>query len=71
MCQAVLNSFKSKADKIDVDKLKPAPVDLKNLSDVVGNDVVKKTPYDELVKKIFRLLAVAIYLKKNWLQHKN
>ena len=47
MCQAVLSSIKSKADKLDVDKLKPVPVDLKNLSDVVGNDVVKKTPYDE------------------------
>ena len=60
MCQAVLSSIKSKADKLDVDKLKPVPVDLKTLSDVVGNDVVKKTPYDEWVKKICRLLTVAI-----------
>ena len=60
MCQAVLSSIKSKADKLDVDKLKPVPVDLKNLSDVVGNDVVKKTPYDDWVKKICRLLTVAI-----------
>ena len=38
-----LNSLKSKVDKLDVDKLKPVSVDLKKLSDVVDNDVIKKT----------------------------
>ena len=46
-----LNSLKSKADKLDVDKLETTPVDLRKLSNVVKNDVVKKTEYDELVKK--------------------
>ena len=47
-----LNSLKSKIDKINIDKLVSVPVDLSKLSDVVKNDVVKKTEYDELVKKI-------------------
>ena len=37
-----LNSLKSKVDKLDVDKIAPAPADLSKLSDVVRNDVVKK-----------------------------
>ena len=37
-----LSSLKSKVDKLDVDKLLPASVDLSKLSDVVNNDVVKK-----------------------------
>ena len=42
-----LNSLKSKADKLDVDKLVPVHVDLSNLSDIVKNEVVKKTEYNE------------------------
>ena len=34
---------KTKVDKLDIDKLVPVPVDLSKLSDVVKNDVVKKT----------------------------
>ena len=45
-----LNSLKSKVDKIDVDKLVLVPVDLSKLSSVVKNNV-KKTEYNELVKK--------------------
>ena len=48
--QTDLNSLKSKLDKLDVDKLVPVSVDLSTLSDVLKNDVVKKTEYDELVK---------------------
>ena len=33
-------------------KLKTVPVDLSKLSNVVNNDVVKKTVYDKLVAKI-------------------
>ena len=47
-----LNSLKSKVNKLDVDKLVPVAVDLSKLSDAVKNDVVKKTEYDELVKKV-------------------
>ena len=38
-----LASLKTKVDKLDIDKLAPVPVDLGKLSDVVKNDVVKKT----------------------------
>ena len=32
--------------------MKPIPVNLKKLSDVLDNDVVKMTRYNELVKKV-------------------
>ena len=39
-------------DKLDIEKLAPVPVDLSKLSDVVKNNVVKKTVYDQLAAKI-------------------
>ena len=41
-----LASLKTEVDKIDVDKLTPVPNDLAKLSNVVKNDVVKKTEYN-------------------------
>ena len=41
--EANLASLKTEVDKLDIDKLVPAPVDLSKLSDVVKDDVVKKT----------------------------
>ena len=41
-----LAALKSEVDQIDVDKLKTAPTDLGKLSNVVKNDVVKKTDYN-------------------------
>ena len=38
-----LASLKAKVDKLDIDNLAPVLVDLSKLSDVVKNDVVKKT----------------------------
>ena len=35
-------SLKTEFDKLDIDKLVPVPIDLRKLSDVVRNDVVKK-----------------------------
>ena len=46
-----LSSLKSKVDKLDIGKLKSPPVDLRKLSNVVKN-VVKKTEYNELLKKV-------------------
>ena len=34
------------------DQLAPVPADLSKLTDVVKNDVVKKTEYDKLVTKV-------------------
>ena len=42
-----LNNMKSKVDKLDVNKLVSIPVDLRKLSDVVKNDVVKKDVQNE------------------------
>ena len=47
-----LASLKTEVDKLDIDKLVPVPVDLSKLSDVVKNDVVKKTEYDKLVAQV-------------------
>ena len=47
-----LAALKTEVDKIDVDKLKTAPTDLAKLSNVVQNDVVKKTDYNAKVTSI-------------------
>ena len=47
-----LASLKTEVDKLDIDKLVTALVDLNKLSDVVQNDVVKKTVYDKLIAKV-------------------
>ena len=44
-------SLKIEVDKLDFDKLVPIPVALSKLSDVVENDVTKKTEYNKLVTK--------------------
>ena len=44
-----LAALKSEVDKIDVDKLKTAPVDLAKLTNAVENDLVKKTVYNTKV----------------------
>ena len=44
-----LAALKTEVDKIDVDKLRTVPVDLVKLSNVVNNDVVKKTDYNTKV----------------------
>ena len=44
-----LASLENEVDKLDIAKLVPVPVDLRN---VVKNDVVKKTVYDKIVLKV-------------------
>ena len=55
-------NLKTEADKLDIDKLVPAPVDVSILSDVVKN-VVKKTTYDKLVAKINNIDTSGFVLK--------
>ena len=43
---------KTEVNKLDIDKLVHVPIDLSKLSDVVENDVDKKTVYDKLVTKV-------------------
>ena len=52
-----LAALKSEADKIDVDKLKTTPTGSAKLSNVVKNDVVKKTDYNAKVTSIESKIA--------------
>ena len=53
----ILASLKTEVDKIDPDKLKTVPADLAKLSNVVKNDVVKKTDYSTKVTSIEAQIA--------------
>ena len=50
-----LNNLKTKADDLDVGKLKTVPADLKKLSDVAANEVVKSTKFNTLKTKVNNL----------------
>ena len=52
-----LASLKTEVDKIDTDKLKTVPADLAKLSNVVKNDVIKKTDYSTKVTSIEAQIA--------------
>ena len=52
-----LAALKTEVDKIDVDKLKTTPNDLAKLSNVVKNEVVKKTDYNAKVTSIESQIA--------------
>ena len=47
-----LANLRTEIDKIDPGKLKTVPVDLAKLSNVIKNDVVKKTECNKLVTKV-------------------
>ena len=47
-----LASLKTEFDKLDIDKLVPVPNDLAKLGNVVKNEVVKKTEYNTLKRKV-------------------
>ena len=52
-----LAALKTEVDKIDVDKLNTTPTDLDLLSNLVKNDVVKKTDYNTKVTSIEAQIA--------------
>ena len=54
-----LYHLKSKADRIDVNKLVPAPIDLNKLIDVVKNDIVKIDVYIA-TSKILQIIYLPI-----------
>ena len=58
-----LASLKTEVDKIDLDKLKTVPVDLAKLSNVVKNDVVKKSEYNKLVTEVDNIDTTGFVLK--------
>ena len=61
-----LANLKTEVGKLYIDKLVPLPVDLRKLSDVVENDVVKKDVYDKLVAKIDNIDASGFVLKTKY-----
>ena len=65
-----LVGLKALVYKLDIDKLLPVPVDL-NLSDVVKNDVVKKTVFDKLVAKVNDINICGFVLKTKYETNKS
>ena len=47
-----MNNLKAKADDLDVDKLKTAPVNLKKLNDEVSKEFVKNTKFSKLNTRV-------------------
>ena len=47
-----MNNLKTKVDNVDVGKLKTVPADLKQLCDVVDNEVVKNIKFNQLKTKV-------------------
>ena len=48
-----LAALKTKVDKLNIDKLRATPADLAKLTDVVKNEVIKKTDFsaDDYLKR--------------------
>ena len=61
-----LASLKTEVDKLDINKLVPVPNDLVNISNVVKNEVVKKTEYNRLVTKVNNIDTTGFVLKTNY-----
>ena len=61
-----LATLKTEFDKLDIDKLVPIPVDLSKLSDIVKNDVVKKTVHDKLLVKVDNIDTSDFVLKTKY-----
>ena len=61
-----LANSKTEVGKLYIDKLVPVPVDLRKLSDVVENYVVKKDVYDKLVAKIDNIDTSGFVLKTKY-----
>ena len=61
-----LASLKTEVDKLDIDKLAPVPIDLSKLSDLVKEDVVKKSLYDKLAAKVNNIDTSDFVLKTKY-----
>ena len=61
-----LANLKTEVDKLDIDKLATVPVDLSKLSNVVKNDVVKKTVYDKLIAKVNNIDTIGLVKKTDY-----
>ena len=67
-----LASLKTEVNKIDAEKVKTVPVDIAKLSNVVRNDVVRKTEYNKLVTKVDNIDITNVVKKtqiwKRWIR---
>ena len=63
-----LVNLKGEVYQLDFDELKPIPTDLSKLSDVVKNDVVKKTDYNKLVTKVDNIDTSGLVKKIDYIQ---
>ena len=61
-----LSNLKTEVDKLDIDKLVPTPDDFSKLSNVVKNEVVKKTENNKLVTKVNDIDTSDFVLKTNY-----
>ena len=61
-----LANLKTEVDKLDINKLASVTVDLSKLSDVIKNDVVKKTVYNKLVAKVDNIDTTDFVLKTKY-----
>ena len=61
-----LANLKTEVDKLDIDKLVPVLVDLSKLSNVLRNEVVKKTLYDKSVNKVNNIETNGFILKTKY-----
>ena len=61
-----LVTLKAKNDEIDLGKLEAVPTDLSKLSNVVKNEVVKKTVYVKLVTKVNNIGASGFVLQTKY-----
>ena len=58
--------MKTKVDRLEIDKLALAPLDLSKLSDVIKNDVVKRGVYDKLDAKVNYIDTSTFVLKTKY-----
>ena len=61
-----LANLKTEFDKLDINKLVAVLTDLSKLSNVVKNDVVKKTVLDKLVAKVNAIDTSDFYLQTKY-----
>ena len=61
-----LANLKTEVDKLDIGKLATVPVDLSKLSNVVKNEVVKKTVYDKIAAEVNNINTSDFMLKNNF-----
>ena len=61
-----LARLKTVIDQVDIARLKPVSDDLAKLSNVVKNNVVKKTEYDKLVAKVDNIDTAVCFLETKY-----